>query len=391
MESHFLERFDIAAGAPFNALQARLGLIREGQRHISRRAALFVFIAWGVPLILCGIGGSGGGFDAMKEYLGELGVWARFFLAIALFVIMETQASAQLQRLLKQFSYAPILSRASFTQAAEAVKQAVRRRDSRGAELVCLIAAGVVSWLLYARLMALGDYSWAKQPGDTGAYVTVAGWWAIVVGNSLFSFLLFRWIWRFIVWSGLLKAFAQLDMRLVSTHPDGRGGLGFVGAYPNAFVLFVLALGCVIGAVLATQLVQESLEASLYGYVMALWLVLVLIAFCVPLLPFNKPLTQLKKQTSVRYNALATQHFREAERSMLGHNVAVADEDRGEAENTPDPTKKMLLVDKQSVTLINLKALLPLQLAAVLPLAVAGAAMLPLQEILALMKKVLLF
>jgi len=391
MESHSFERFDIASGAPFNTLQARLGLIRDGRRHTFRRAVLFVFVAWGVPLVLCGIAGLAGDSDAMRGYLGELPIWARFFLAISLFVFMEPQASVQLQRLLNQFSYAPILSPASLTGASAAVKQAVRRRDSRGAELLCLVAAVMVSWLLYARLMESGAYSWAKQSGAAGGHLTAAGWWIIAVSNPLFSFLLFRWIWRFTVWNGLLKSLAQLDMRLVSTHPDGRGGLGFVGTYPNAFTLFVLALGCVIGAVLATLLMQESLEASLYGYVMALWLALVLVALCVPLLPFNKLLARLKRETLVRYNAVATQHFRAAERAVLGKNVAAGDEESGEPVGAPDPSKTMVLVNKQAVTLINLKALMPVQFAALLPVAAAGITLLPLKEILALMKKVLLF
>jgi len=393
MESHSFERFDIASGAPFNTLQARLGMIRDGQRYVMRRALLFVFIAWGVPLILCAIGGPAGALDAVGGYLGELPVLARFFLAIGLFVIMATQASVQLQRLLQQFSLAPILPWSSSSQASEAIQRAIRRRDSGWAELACLVGAVVVSWLLYTRLIESGEYSWAKQAGEAGAYVTAAGWWVIAISNPLFSFLLFRWVWRFIVWQGLLKSLAQLEMRLVSTHPDGQGGLGFIGSYPNAFMLFVLALGCVIGAVLATLFMQESLEASLYGYVMALWLGLVLVALCVPLLPFNKHLARLKQETLVRYNAIATQHFRAAERSLLGRNVAAgeAEEDREESEYTADPSKTMALVKKQSVTLINLKALLPVQFAALLPVAAAGVTLLPLKEILALMKKVLLF
>lgn len=391
MESRPIGQFDIASGAPFNALQARLGLLREGQRRIGGRVVVFVLVAWAVPLVLCGAGGAGSGLDAMKAYLGELPVWARYFVALALFVIMEKQAGLQLQGLLKQFTRAPLLSRSSLASAGEAVTQAVRRLDSRWAELFCLVAAALVSWLLYARLMESDDYSWAKRPGAARDYLTAAGWWIIVVSNTLFGFLLFRWIWRFIIWCGLLRAFAALDMRLVSTHPDSRGGLGFVGKYPNAFMLYVLALSCVIGAALSTLLAQDSLEASLYGYVMALWLVLVLAVFCIPLLPFNRPLARLKQDTSVQYNALATQHFRASERAMLGENIAAGAEDQEQAGQTRDPSKTMVIVDRQAVTLISFRTLLPVQLAALLPLAAAGVTLLPLKEILALMKKVLLF
>jgi len=391
MESRPTEEFDIASGAPFNALQKRLGLIRDGRLNIGRRVALFVFIAWCMPLILCGIGGPGSGPEAVKAYLLEMPVWARYFIAVALFVMMEKQARTRLQALLRQFFHAPILSRTAFAPATDAVRQAVRECDSRRAEFACLLAAIAVSWTLHARLTTVGDFSWARQPGAAGAYVTLAGWWVIGISNLLFSFLLFRWFWRFLVWCRLLGRMARLEMRLVSTHPDGRAGLSFVSKHANAFTLFVLAIGCVVGAVLATQLMNDSLEASLYGYVMALWLALVLVAFCAPLLPFNKPLAKLKEDTLIEYNALATRHFRAAERSMLGENVAAADEDGTAEQETPDPSKTMLLVEKQSVSLINIRSLLPIQLAALLPLAITGITFLPLKEILALMKKILLF
>jgi len=386
-----VETFDISSEGPFYAFQERLGLIGEGQRNIGRRVLLFVLIAWGMPLVLSVFGGPGAGLPAMKEYLGELSIWARYFLAIALFVIMEKQAGAQLRDLLKQLFDSPILSRAVRAPASEAVAWAVRRFGSPWAELACLLAAIAVSWILHVRLAAAGDFSWARQPGEAGAYVTAAGWWVIAVSNPLFSFLLFRWFWRFVVWCGLLKSLASLEMRLVSTHPDGRGGMGFIGAYPNAFLLLVLAIGSVIGAMLATQLVQGSLEASLWAYVMGAWLVLVLAAFCTPLLPFNKPLARLKQATLVKYDGIATRYFRSAERSMLGENVVATDEDDEETQAAADPSKTMLLVNKQSVTLINFRKLLPTQLAALLPLAAAGAAFLPLKEILSLLKKILLF
>jgi len=385
------ETFDISSEGPFNAVQKRLGLIREGQRNIGRRALLFVLIAWGMPLVLSVFGGPGAGLPAMQEYLGELPIWARYFLAIALFVIMEKQAGAQLRDLVQQLFNSPILSPASRAAASEAVAQAVGRLGSQRAEWACLVAAVAVSWILYYRLAAMGDFSWARQPGEAGAYMTAAGWWVIAVSNPLFSFLLFRWLWRFVVWCGLLKSLARLEMRLVSTHPDGRGGMGFIGAYPNAFLLLVLAIGSVIGSVLATQLVQGSLQASLWAYVMGVWLFLVLAAFCAPLLPFNKPLARLKHATLVKYDGVATRYFRATERSMLGENVVAADEDDGEMQATPDPSKTMLLVNKQSVTLIHFRKLLPTQLAALLPLAAAGAAFLPLKEILSLLKKILLF
>ena len=91
----------------------------------------------------------------------------------------------------------------------------------------------------------------ARAVGPEGARLTVAGWWCALVSNPLFWFLLLRWLWRHAVWGLLLRDLAGLDLRLVATHPDGAGGLAFIGQYPNAFAAFVFALSCVVGAAIA--------------------------------------------------------------------------------------------------------------------------------------------
>jgi hypothetical protein len=49
----------------------------------------------------------------------------------------------------------------------------------------------------------------------------------IIFSNTLFAFLLLRWLWRLCVWGLLLRELAGLELRLVEAHPDGHGGLGF--------------------------------------------------------------------------------------------------------------------------------------------------------------------
>ena len=88
-------------------------------------------------------------------------------------------------------------------------------------------------------------------------HLTLAGWWCVLVSAPLFWFLVLRWLWRHLVWGLLLRDVAGLKLRLVATHPDGYGGLAFIGGYPNAFAAFVFAMTCVVAA--------ETLQALLHG------------------------------------------------------------------------------------------------------------------------------
>jgi hypothetical protein len=116
----------------------------------------------------------------------------------------------------------------------------------------------------------------------------------------------------------MLRDLTVLELRLVATHPDGHGGLAFIGQYPNAYTLFMFALSCVLGAAIAQELMTGVLATATYGYLMGVWLFTVLVILAWPLLAFRKPLADLKECTLLLSSAQATRHHRAAEREALG-------------------------------------------------------------------------
>lgn len=127
----------------------------------------------------------------------------------------------------------------------------------------------------------------------------------------------------------LLRRIATLKLRLVSTHPDGLGGLGFIGLYPNAYATFILAISCVVGAALCYKL--------------------------------------------------------------LGRNVAAPNASEVAADQgAQDPTKQFDADRKLSICLVQRSALVPVSAAALLPLAAAGMTQLPFKDLLSIVKRFLL-
>ena len=79
-----------------------------------------------------------------RPFLLDLGAWARFFVAIGIFVLMEGLVEERLRPLSAARS-APLVAPAAMPAAAKAVVRALRRRDARFAELVCLVAGYAVT------------------------------------------------------------------------------------------------------------------------------------------------------------------------------------------------------------------------------------------------------
>ena len=209
--------------------------------------------------------------------------------------------------------------------------------------------------------------------------------------QPLFWFLLLRWLWRHAVWGLLLRDLARLELRLVATHPDGAGGLAFIGQYPNAFAAFVFALSCVLGAAIAQTLLRGEMATATYGQLMAAWLVVVIILFGAALLAFTRPLRQLKEATILAASAIATRHERAVERTLLGSNMSAAgDAEATAADDIPDTAKLYAAAKKLSTFLISRAAIVPVAAAALLPLVAAGATQLPVRELLTIARGLLL-
>ena len=149
--------FLIARGGPFYDLQQRLGLLHERALHAGRRAAVLVGLAWGVPLLLSALAGDAFGAAATRPFLLDLGAWARFVVAIGIFVLMERLVEERLRIHLRQFVSAPLLAPAAMPAAAAAVVRALGRRDARIAELLCVVAAYLIS-------LAGAELSWPATP-----------------------------------------------------------------------------------------------------------------------------------------------------------------------------------------------------------------------------------
>lgn len=386
-----IDAFLIARGGPFYEMQRMLGLLSESAFRAVPRAIVLVALAFGVPLLLTIFAGTAFGSPADEPFIRALGVWARFFFGVGLFILSERHVEKRLRRDLQHMSNAPLLAPGSMEAAARAVTKALKRRDYWFAELVCLTLAAVVSYFVYQRFVTVTMAAWSVQTVGGTVQLTPAGWWVVVFSNTLFWFLLWRLLWRLFVWARLLKDLASLEFRLVATHPDGHGGLAFLGEYPNAYAMVVFAMSLVPATAIVYELGGGGMTTSTYGIVLTGWLVIVLALLIWPLLAFNKPLSELKRKTLRESSPQATRHLRAAERDVLGRNVVAADDaERHSAADEPDASKIYLAAQKLSTTLIRRTALLPVSAAALLPMIGAGATQFPMKDVIDVAKRLLL-
>lgn len=380
--------FLISRGGPFFALQKQLGLLSRSALRSSRRAGLAVALAAGAPLALGlalpGLGGAG-------AMLSDPTFLARHVIAIAICFAMEVTVETRVHDMLKRFGRTGVLLPAARPKLASAVATALRLRNDAIAEAACLLLAIAVSVAAARWRVSAGEPSWALIRDGEGFALSPVGWWITVVSMPLLWFLILRWLWRYAVWAWLLTRLAQLEMRLVATHPDRSGGIGFIGGYPNAFAMFAFALGSILAAAAWRRFAGVELDAGAYAQLLSIWLVVVFGVFVTPLAAFARPLSRLRDETLVLCSRQETRRERAAELRTLSAHAVSAEEREPSEDDMPDTKAFREAAQKLRVVPFSRAALLPLALAAVAPLLFVGAVLFNTVELLRIAKGLLVF
>ena len=379
----------------FYRLQRWFGLVSDTDLATGRRAVLFLALAWVPTVLLAALQGY-----ALNEYheramLFDFSVYA-FAIAIVAFVLMEQTSDTRMAWLVSQFAahgIAPETSRECFTRAGQNM---ARRTGSWLAEAIILVGAYLLAYTWIQRGAArIEGGTWFGQVIEGDLQFTLAGWWLLLVALPLFWFLLGRWLWRFVTWGLLLRDIARCNLRLVAAHPDRCGGLAFIGQYPQTYLLFVFSVSLVIAATVLKQVVYAGASLMSFKFALLGLIILLIVAFVLPLFAFTPILLKLKKQGLSHYGALVSRHHQAFETKWIrddAASVAAAADPLGSPDmsSLADLSASYQIIEEMRPVPVTKQSIVPLVLAALLPFVAVAATQAPFREILGTVKGLLL-
>ena len=120
----------------------------------------------------------------------------------------------------------------------------MRLRNSVVVEVLLIaFVYGVGVLVIWRTHGAIDVPTWYGSPLGGKLQPSLAGWWLGCVSLPLVQFLLIRWYFRLFIWTRFLWQVSRIELRLVPTHPDRAGGLGFLSIMSYAFGPLLLAQG----------------------------------------------------------------------------------------------------------------------------------------------------
>ena len=378
---------------PFYKLQRHLGLLDEDNLRAGRRAVLFALLAFVPLLLLAWPQGMALNEQHQRALLYDFSAYA-IVVAIIAFVLMEQTSDRRMAMLIRQVATQGLVTPGTEPCLQRARLAMERRTGAWWAEALLLVAAYWVAWHWQSSLaQRIDGGTWVGQVVGGGLRPTLAGWWALAVTLPLFLFLLGRWSWRFLTWSLLLRDVARCELRLVATHADRCGGLAFFGQYPSTYVLFVLALSTFVSAGVAKHVVYAGASLASFKFAALGLIVFLVAAFVLPLLVFAPVLKRLKRRGLTLYGGLISRHNLAFEQRWCGDDPARTGT---EALGSPDMSSLADLsmsydmVKRMLPIPIVREGIVPLLAAALLPMVAVAATQVPVTQLLAALKSLLL-
>ena len=312
------EDFSLVLGGPLFQMFRRAYLSGSGLELLRRRIVFAVTITWMPLLLLSALEGLAWGNEVTLTFIRDINAHTRFLIALPVLLVAEQVVHERMRNVLKQFGERQLIPEHARTQFANAVTSAKRWRNSLLAEVLLIaFVYGVGVLLIWRKVVEVDLSSWHGASPRGTLNPSLAGWWFGLISLPLFQFLLCRWYYRLVIWARFLWQISRIKLRLLATHPDRCGGLGFLSNVSYAFVPLLLAQGVLLSGAMANRVLYT--EAKLPDFKLdIIGLVAVVLVFILgPLLFFCSQLAQAKRTARREYGDLAQRYVREFDNKWL--------------------------------------------------------------------------
>jgi hypothetical protein len=368
-------------GGPLYRLGCRLGLVRDRTNTMALGLVLGAF-PWIVLLALALVEGLGPVLFSIEALGGHIGL----LVAIPLLFVCEAFIDPRFAAFVHEIVRSQVVPAPARPTLESVIARIARWKDAWLPEVFFLLAAVLLgsttphgSFFDYLSGLAVGS-----NPSAVGATTWTSQWyWMVCV--TVYRFLLLRWLWRLALWCFFLWRVSRLELRLVPTHPDRAGGLGYLEVVHTEFTPLVLAISAVQSASLAQDIASGRMTFDAIYSGVAFVLLADAVLFLGPLYVFLRKLWACKVKGLSDYSALAERYVNAFDRKWLGAGPAPGEPLLGTADiqSLADLSTSVGIVREMRLVPISPSLVMYLAVAALLPLLPLVLFKYPLADLLA--------
>ncbi len=318
----------LVRGGPFYRVQQALRLMRPNQWNLGRRITVLVAVTW-IPLVAITAALNP---DGLVSLLKDYRAYSRFFLAIPALLVGEVLMETRFRAVMAHIRESKLLTETDTNYMDKVIAWLLRLRDSLLPELAILVLLMIHTVASYR---GLADATpWLTHREGSELQLTAAGWYVVVVSTSIFQLLLGLGLWKWLMWTFFAFRLSTRNLRLVPTHPDRHGGLGFLGLTASAFAPLAFAAAAVIGATWRQAILHDGARLMDFKLPAIALVVITALVALAPLAFFVPRLAHLRRKGILEYGVLGQIHSTDFHEKWILHRAGREGEFLQAAEST---------------------------------------------------------
>lgn len=301
--SSIADGFSLVIGGPFYRALQRANLAGP-LPNIERRILVFLAVTWLPLVVLSFVQGTALGDSVRIPLLADFSIYGRFLVALPLLILAEIAIDPFIGRTVATLNSSGIVRENDLPAYHAALEKIARLRDSGAVEFFLALVA-------FTPFFLLADHQWSHQVStwhdSTSGRFSAAGWAFVLVASPMPRFLLLRWLWRYALWSVLLRSVGKLELHLEPTHPDKLGGLGFVLTAQRQFGILFAALASVLAGQFGNEIGYFGEHFSDFEGPIVAFLLMAILIVLLPLTLLMPRLIEARRSGLARYGQVARQ------------------------------------------------------------------------------------
>ncbi|WP_281613027.1 hypothetical protein [Flammeovirga sp. SubArs3] len=134
------------------------------------------------------------------------------------------------------------------------------------------------------------------------------GWYYLLVSLPFFQLLIFRWVFRWVIWVWMLYRVSTLKLNIDPVHADGMGGLEYINLIPFLFSFLSFLISSIIATHMGSDIVFGAEKLKALSIQIIFFTIFFPLLNYLPLLFFVRKMFKAKTEGILMFGRLIREH-----------------------------------------------------------------------------------
>lgn len=296
--------FSLVQGGLFYTLTSALHLRQGSRQDLNRTALAIIALTWVPVFLMTVISGSSDDTDTTISFSEDFLFHIRFLLVVPFLILIERIVDESFLAYIKvSDDLVPNSQQEAFNRM---VRQLDRLTSSYIPEIIMLSVMGVYIFLFWEDLNSSSMVRNYMENSDHE--LKMAGWYYLLVCVPVFQFLVFRWLWRWLVWVFSMIRISGFRLQVDPLHADDMAGLAYLNGCPLSFSLILVGMSAILSAIIGIDVIYQGAPLESYVFPILVYVVFLPVILYFPLLLFLPKLIEARTYGVVKFGSLLRKH-----------------------------------------------------------------------------------